>query len=451
MTPPAAAGLEAAARVEIDAALAAAGWVIQDRDQMNLAAGLGVAVREFKLETGHGYADYLLFVEGKAVGVLEAKRTGETLTGVEPQAAKYAAGLPEGLNPQITPLPFLYLSTGAETRFTNLLDPGPRSRRVFHVHKPETLAEWLSAPTLDAWVKDNGAYTAADDSRPSSLRARLRAMPGLEPKGLYPNQVQAIIITSVAEIYRLIKFGGARRVLFLVDRSNLGEQAEKEFGNFITPDDNRTFTELYNVQRLTSNTIDAASRVVITTIQRLFSMLKGEPAFEEPALEAEHEGHPGSPEVVSPLVKGEVPVVFNPTIPPEHFDVIFVDECHRSIYSLWRQVLEYFDAYLVGLTATPAAHTFGFFNSNLVMEYGHEQAVVDRVNVDFEIYKIRTKITDGGSTIEAQDGTMIGLRPRDTRKVRWSKVDEPMTYAAGDLDRNVVAKAASRRTRDRTP
>jgi len=456
--PPPSSGPEAEARIEIDAALETAGWVVQDREEMNLAAAQGVAVREFKLKQGHGYADYLLFVDGKAVGVLEAKAPGHTLIGVEPQSTKYAKGLPDGLNPPITPLPFLYLSTGAVTKFTNLLDPEPRSRFVFHLHRPETLAEWLSAPTLDAWVKDNGAYSAADDTKPSSLRARLRAMPELEPGGLYPNQIQAITnleasmrqdrprallqmatgsgktLTSVAEIYRLIKFAGARRVLFLVDRSNLGEQAEKEFQNFETPDDHRKFTELYNVQRLTSNTIDAASRVVITTIQRLFSMLKGDEAFEEP------EGDETQLDAPDSLTREPIPVAFNPAIPPEYFDVMFIDECHRSIYSLWRQVLEYFDAYLIGLTATPAKHTFGFFHKNLVMEYGHEQAVVDGVNVDFEIYKIRTKITEGGSTIDAEDGTMIGLRDRRTRKVRWETPDDVVSYASGDLDRNVVAK-----------
>ena len=455
--PPPGSGPEAAARVLIDAAFAAAGWVVQDRSDLNLAASRGVAVREFKLKQGHGYADYLLFVDGKAVGVLEAKHAGHTLSGVEPQSSKYATGLPDGLNPPIQPLPFLYLSTGAITKFTSLLDPHPRSRVVFHLHRPQTLAEWLAAPTLDAWVKESGAYTSADDTKPSTLRSRLRAMPELERGQLYPNQLVAITslemslkkdkpralvqmatgsgktLTSVAAIYRMIKFGGARRVLFLVDRSNLGEQAEKEFQNFETPDDHRKFTELYNVQRLASNTIGASSRVVITTIQRLFSMLKGETQFDEMAEEE-------SQFEAAALTREPVPVAYNPDIPPEYFDIIFIDECHRSIYSLWRQVLEYFDAYLIGLTATPAKHTFGFFNKNLVMEYGHEQAVADGVNVDFEIYKIRTKITAGGATIEAEDGTMIGLRDRRTRKVRWETPDDAVTYSSGDLDRNVVAK-----------
>ena len=449
---------EQKARKNIDAALVQAGWVVQDRNVMILAAGRGVAVREFKLTAGHGFADYLLFVDGKAVGVLEAKPVGHTLSGVEVQAEKYATGLPDGLNPPVNPLPFMYLSTGAVTKFTNLLDPDPRSRRVFQVHEPETLAEWLAAETMDAWVKGHGGAALADDTKPSSLRGRLRAMPKLEQKFLYPNQVRAIAnlekslfdnhpralvqmatgsgktMMAVTSIYRMIKFGGARRVLFLVDRSNLGEQAQKEFERYRTPDDNRKFTELYNVQRLTTNTIGASTKVVITTIQRLYSMLKGEPEFD-PEVE-EESGFEGT----GAAMKEPLPVVYNSIYPPEYFDVIVIDECHRSIYSLWRQVLDYFDAFLVGLTATPAKHTFGFFNQNLVMEYGHEEAVADGVNVDFEVYKIRTKISEQGSTVEAEDGTMLGYRHRQTRRMRWEAPDEDVSYGANELDRAVVAK-----------
>ncbi len=449
---------EQRARIDIDAQLVAAGWVVQNRAEIDLSASRGVAIREFKLTAGHGDADYLLFVDGKAAGVLEAKPAGHTLSGVEVQADKYANGLPAGLHPPVAPLPFLYLSTGAETKFTNLLDPNPRSRYIFQVHQPATLADWLAAETLDAWVKSVGGYTAADDTRPSSFRARLRAMPSVEKAFLFPNQLQAVInlerslfanrpralvqmatgsgktIMAVTAAYRLIKFGGARRVLFLVDRSNLGEQAEKEFQGFRTPDDNRKFTELYNVQRLTSNTIGSSAKVVVTTIQRLYSMLKGEPDLDPAAEETSLFESAGA------AMKEPLPVVYNRGYPPEYFDVILIDECHRSIYSLWRQVLEYFDAFLIGLTATPAKHTFGFFDQNLVMEYGHEQAVADGVNVDFEIYKIRTQITEQGATIEAESGTMLGYRHRQSRKVRWEAPDEDITYGAEALDRAVVAK-----------
>lgn len=462
---PSAAAPEERARVKIDAALEAAGWAVQDREMMNLAAAKGVAIREFKLAPGHGYADYLLFVDGKAVGVLEAKPEGHTLSGVEPQARKYAAGLPATLKPPVKPLPFLYLSTGTDTRFTNLLDLHPKSRHVYQIHRPETIAEWLKSETLDQWVKDLhgegcGFYTAAGDTRPSTLRTRIATLPPIERalgyKNLFDNQIEAVInlerslkqdkpraliqmatgsgktFMAVTSIYRLIKFGGARRVLFLVDRGNLGEQAEAEFQSYRTPDDNRKLTELYTVQRLTTNTIGASTKIAITTIQRLYSMLKGEPDLDPGLEEAGAEVTPGGLPINAPL-----PVVYNPAYPPEYFDVIFIDECHRSIYSLWRQVLEYFDAYLVGLTATPAKHTFGFFEQNLVMEYSHERAVADGVNVQFFNYKIRTRITEQGSTIEAGPDTILKVRARSGEK--WMKPDEDITYQGRDLDSSVVA------------
>jgi type I restriction enzyme, R subunit len=473
---------ERQARIDIDAALTAAGWVIQDRATMNLAAAPGIAIREFRMVPGHGFADYLLFVNRKAVGVVEAKPAGYALTNVELQADKYATGLPVGLNPPVTPLPFLYLSTGVETRFINGLDPDPKTRAISanlpHIHRPETLAEWLAAETLDAWVKrlhagGSGLYTAAADMQPSSFRARLQTMPPLEQGSLYPNQVEAVAnleqsfkrnrpraliqmatgsgktIAAITAVYRLIKYAGARRVLFLVDRSNLGEQADKEFQAYRAPDVNRKFTELYNVQRLTSNTIMNSSRVVISTIQRVYSMLKDELEFD-PALEEGSQFEASSAAMREPL-----PVVYNPAYPPEYFDVVVIDEVHRSIYTLWRQVVEYFDAFLVGLTATPSKQTLGFFNKNLVMEYDHARAVADGVNVDFEVYTIRTKITEQGATVEAHPDTMLGYRNRQTRLLRWEKQDEDLTYDPNELDRRVVAKdqirTIIRAFRDRLP
>lgn len=472
---------EQLARVDIDRALAAAGWVVQDRDAINLAAGPGVAIREFPMASGHGFADYLLFVNGKAVGVLEAKPAGYTLTNVEIQTDKYATGLPAGLNPPVTPLPFIYMSTGVETRFINGLDPDPKTRAISanlpEIHRPETLAEWIAAESLDAWVKrlhaeGSGLYTAADETRPSSFRGRITTMPPLVPGSLYQNQIEAVTnleqslrrnrpraliqmatgsgktMAAITAVHRLIKYGGARRVLFLVDRSNLGEQAEREFQGYRAPEVNRKFTELYNVQRLTSNTIMDSSRVVISTIQRVYSMLKGEEL--DPSLEEGSQFESSGAAFREPL-----PVVYNATYPPEFFDVVVIDEVHRSIYTLWRQVVEYFDAFLIGLTATPSKQTFGFFNQNLVMAYDHERAVADGVNVDFEVYKIRTKITERGSTVEAGPDTMLGYRDRQTRALRWETPDEDVSYDPAELDRRVVAKDQIRtivRTfRDRLP
>lgn len=462
---------EQLAREQIDAALSEAGWVVQDRDDLNLTAGRGVAVREFVMASGHGFADYLLFVDGHAIGALEAKPAGHTLSGVEGQASKYSLGLPADLDAPLRPLPFLYLSTGVETQFVNGLDRDARSRRLFAPHRPETLAEWLAADTLTQWVqgwtpvRHKGISEPPPpeyNARPSTLRTRLRSLPAPVVPGLWANQQKAIAnlerslaqnkpraliqmatgsgksLTAVASIYRLIKFGGARRVLFLVDRDNLGKQAEDEFANYRTYDDQRKFTELYKVQRLTSNRIGSSSKVVITTIQRLYSMLRGEP---ELAPEAEAEGLFDHEDTVPKTV---ATVGYNAGLPPEYFDLIFIDECHRSIYTLWGQVLEYSDAFLVGLTATPARHTFGFFNKNLVMEYDHEKAVADNVNVDFDVYKIRTRITEQGSTVEAGPGTVLAHRERRTRAMRWEAPDEDVTYTANQLDRDVVSKGQIR-------
>ena len=232
------------------------------------------------------------------------------------------------------------------------------------------------------------------------------------------------------QVYRLIRHAGARRVLFLVDRSNLGRQTLREFQGFTVPGDGRKFTELYNVQLLQSNSIDPVSKVCISTIQRVYSMLRGEEL--DPELE-EASGYDVASARPSPQT-----VEYSRNFPIEEFDFIITDECHRSIYDLWRQVLEYFDAFLVGLTATPSKQTMGFFNQNLVMEYNHQQAVADGVNVPYNVYRIETKITGEGATIEA--GMKVDRRDRRTRKVRWEELDEELPYTAGQLDRDVVAE-----------
>ena len=388
---------EEKARQNIDKLLEAAGWAVQDKKDLNLGAALGVAVREFPLK--NGYADYLLFVDRKAAGVVEAKPEGITLSGVAEQTQGYIAGIPDNLPHVQEPLPFAYESTGIETYFRDMRDEDPRSRRLFAFHKPETLMEWLS--------------------QGDTLRTRLKGLPSLITEGLRDCQCEAIInleksfadsrpraliqmatgsgktFTAVSFVYRLLKFAKAKRVLFLVDRNNLGRQTKREFQQYVTPDDGRKFTELYNVQHLTSNTIDMVSKVCITTIQRLFSMLKGD---EELDYEIEEQ----SVFDIAPSFDKPLDVTYNPKIPIETFDFIITDECHRSIYNLWRQVLEYFDAFLIGLTATPSKQTLGFFNNNLVMEYSHERAVADGVNVGYEVYRIKTKITEAGSKVDAE-------------------------------------------------
>lgn len=431
---------EQQARQRIDAMLERAGWVVQSQKGLNLYAGLGVAVRE--LQTAAGPADYVLFVNRQAVGVIEAKKAGKTLSGVEPQTLKYQSNV-EGALPAFLVdglLPFGYESTGTETWFTCRMDPEPTARRVFWFHTPDTL-QWQ----VEDHVNHGGG----------SLRARLADLPPLEDDPFWLRDAQATAIRNLeasllqhrsraliqmatgsgktfcaANICeRLLRHAQAKRILFLVDRGNLGKQTLKEFQGFEVPGSGRKFSELYNVQLLTSNRVDPVASVCIGTIQRVYSMLRGDAELPDDLDERSgFDVAPGRP----------VEVDYQPALPIEAFDVVIVDECHRSIYGVWRQVLEYFDAHLIGLTATPGKQTFGFFNKNLVMEYGFPQAVADGVNVDFDVFRISTAISERGSTIEA--GYTTTFRDRETRAERLEQVDEDLTYDAKELDRRVVAK-----------
>lgn len=447
---------EALAREDIDRQLELAGWCVQDYHHINLYASQGVAIREVSIP-GAGEADYLLVAGRRAIGIVEAKPRGTTLTGVELQTRVYANGLPDHIQSWRLPLPMLYESTGVETRFTSLLDPEPKSRRVFGFHRPETLIEWAKAtnasPTpLHAIAEDRAAYSL--DST-TSLAGRFHRLPdSVDDPALWPaqrlavtnlehslkqNRPRALIqmatgsgktFTAISAIYRMLRYADAKRVLFLVDRANLGKQTYNEFQQFTTPDDGRKFSEIYNVQHLRSNVIDDVSRVCITTIQRLYSILSGEPDLDE---DLEEHSLAEMPEVLA----SEQTITYNPAIPIETFDIIIIDEAHRSIFNLWRQVLEYFDAYLIGLTATPNKQAFGFFNQNLVMEYTHEDAVADGVNVPFDVYPIRTRITQQGGVVA--EGYSVDYRDRQTRAVRWETLDEDLAYTAQQLDRDVVA------------
>ena len=401
---------EQRARREIDANLNAAGWTVQDRQDLDLTAGRGIAVREFVMKPGFGFADYLLYLDRKAAGAIEAKPEG-TLTGVEAQSAKYAAGLPDNLPAHQRPLSFLFELNGSVTYFTNGLDPVPRSRQLFNFPRPETLVGWLA--------------------QPSQLRTRLKELPPLDEARLWT--VQAKAIRNLEQ-----SFGRAdpRALVQMATGSGKTFAAVNVAYRLLKPDDPRKFPTLYTVQRLKTNSINPAAKVVITTIQRLYSMLKEESEFDAGNEE-------GSAFDTARPWQGEPPdVVYNPGIPPEFFDFIIVDECHRSIYELWSQVLLYFDSFIIGLTATPAGKTIGFFNQNLVMQYAHDEAVTDGVNVDFDVYRIRTRITEQGATIDS--GVYVDKRHKLTRRERLEFLNQDLTYTSNWLDRDVVSESQIR-------
>lgn len=421
---------EQIARDNIDKQLIACGWVIQDKDKINLNASLGVVVRYYLTQDGKE-TDYVLFIDKRPVGVIEAKREeeGHRLTTVEEQSNEYANSKLKYLNND--PLPFVYESTGDVTRFTDFRDPKPRSRPVFTFHRPETFRTWLKTE--------------------KSLRASLLDIPVLQTEGLRDCQINAITkmessfkefkpkaliqmatgsgktFTAISFIYRLLKFTEAKRILFLVDTKNLGEQAEQEFMSFLPNDDNRKFTELYGVHRLKSSYVPTDNHVYISTIQRLYSILKG--AELEEAAEEENPNERWQP-------KEPMPVVYNEKLPIEFFDFIVIDECHRSIYNVWMQVIQYYDAFQIGLTATPDNRTFGYFNQNIVSEYTHEQAIADGVNVGFDVFLIETQITQQGGTI--WKGEYVERREKLSRKKRWELQDENENYTANQLDKDIV-------------
>lgn len=424
---------EQKARDKIDAMLMQAGWSVQSKNKVNLSAAIGVAVREY--QTDIGPADYVLFVERKPIGVIEAKKEeeGQRLTVAEDQSAGYAkAKLKYNLNREA--LPFVYESTGVLTRFTDYRDPKPRSRPVFHFHQPLTLLEWFNQKTTLRDRLSDLPELNKDGFRP----AQIKAIKNLE-KSFKNNRPKALIqmatgagktFTACSFVYRLLKHAKAKRILFVVDTKNLGEQAEQEFLKYQPTDDNRKFTELYNVQRLSSNYIASDSQVCISTIQRLYSLLKGEELDEAVEKESPYEKN------WKWQKKEPMPVEYSSKNPIEQFDFIIIDECHRSIYNLWKQVLDYYDAFLIGLTATPDKRTFGFFNENVVSEYTYEESVADGVNVPYDVFTIETEITNVGAKIKAEE--YVDKREKLSRRKRWERLDEDYEYTSSKLDRDVV-------------
>lgn len=422
---------EQRAREVIDRKLLQSGWIIQDVKSLNPMAAMGVAVREFPTSTGE--VDYALFVEGVPVGVVEAKKSeaGENITAVEKQSVRYANSSFKWVKCEYR-IRFAYEATDKLTRFTDYADIKYRSRKIFSFHRPETLAALLKQPDT---IRNNMKHFPPLDTT-GFRQCQITAIQNLDASFAH-NKPRALVqmatgagktFTAITSVYRLLKYGKMNRVLFLVDTRSLGEQAEREFLAYRPNDDPRSFSQIYGVHRLKSAYIPEGVQVCISTIQRMYSILKGE------ELDASAE-ETSFYEYVTADTKAPKDVVYNAKYPPEFFDCIIVDECHRSIYNVWSQVLEYFDAFIVGLTATPDNRTFAFFNENVVSEYPREQAIIDCVNVGEDVFLIETQIGKNGALIMKQ---MIETRSRLSREKRWKQMDEDVDYKPPQLDREIV-------------
>lgn len=422
---------EEKARLVIDDKLRQSGWVIQDLKKLNLSSSLGIAVREFPTSTGE--VDYALFVDGIPVGVVEAKRkeAGQNITDVEVQSGRYANSTFKWVKTDYF-IRFAYEATDKLIRFTDYKDIKYRSRSVFSFHRPETLLNLLRQPDT---IRNNMKHFPAFDET-GFRKCQITAIRNLDAS-FAENRPKALVqmatgagktFTAITAAYRLLKYGKMNRILFLVDTRGLGEQAEREFLAYTPNDDPRSFSQIYGVRRLKSSYIPNDVQICISTIQRMYSLLKGEDLNES----AEE-----TPFTESATAESTAPkeVVYNEKYPPEFFDCIIVDECHRSIYNVWSQVLSYFDAFIIGLTATPDNRTFAFFNENVVSEYPREQAIIDGVNVGEDIFLIKTTVTKNGAHLMKQ---LIEFRDRLSREKRWKQLDEDVHYVPSQLDRDIV-------------
>lgn len=404
-----------------------AGWKVIDRDDYSPTI-TAAAIKEGLLE-GNREADYFLFLNGKAVGVLEAKREEIDVdsTSVHEQVEMYARGVPDCYQAWEKPLPFLYTSNGKFVYFKDYRDNGSDYKEINRIHKPKEIAKLLG-------IAD--PFAGLPTLQPRGLRhCQFEAITELE-KSFRAGQKRALMVlatgagktyTACLAAYRFLAYTPMRRVLFLVDRNNLGKQAEGEFGMFRLTENGDAFNTIYNVNRLKSADVPTESNVVISTIQRLFSLLKGEEISDS---DDDDDDEATAPVTLPP----------NPNLPPDFFDLIIIDECHRSIYGNWSKVLEYFStARLIGLTATPVPQTKAFFNNNIIVNYTLDKSIVDGVNVDCRIYRIKTQTTENGGAI--LQGTKYRQVTKYTGKTEEVVEKETRNYTKEELNRSIINAA----------
>ena len=418
---------EEKARQKIDQWFTDAGWNIVDREDYEPTCS-AVAIREGLLK-GNLEADYFLFINGKAVGVLEAKReeTDAFSSIVCEQAALYARSVPNIYQTYQKPLPFIFTSNGKELYFCDFREQDHYFKQIMTIPAPHELVKKLGI---------NDYFAGLPTLRKKGLRdCQYEAITELE-KSFRSGQKRALMVlatgagktyTACLAAYRMLSYTPMRRVLFLVDRNNLGKQAEGEFGTFRLTENGEAFNTIFTVNRLRSSSIPSDSNVVISTIQRLFSFLKGETIEDN---DEDDENEPAEEVILPP----------NLDLPHDYFDMIIIDECHRSIYKNWRKVLEYFDtARLVGLTATPIPETMAFFNNNRIVNYTLEKSIVDGVNVDCRVYRIKTQVTETGGAI--LEGEKFKEETRYTGEVKTVSSKETKTYTNKELNRSIINPA----------
>lgn len=421
---------EQKARKVIDQLFLNSGWEVVDRDSyspITSAAAIEEGLLNHNLE-----ADYLLFINGKAVGVLEAKKEDYNIDcdAVKAQAENYVRNVPTCYNKYSDTLPLIFISNGKRILFKDCRKEDMEYEELKEIPTPKKIAETLGITDLFAGLPSLNHRGLRD--------CQFEAVSELE-KSFRTGQNRALIVlatgagktyTACTICYRFLKYTKMRRVLFLVDRNNLGKQADDEFGKYKLTESGNKFNEIYTVNRLKKAEVPSDSNVVISTIQRLFSLLSGEEINDVDDDE----------DITADTDETEVVLPENPSLPRNFFDAIIIDECHRSIYGKWRQVLEYFnEAKLIGLTATPGPETLAFFNNNRVVNYTLEKSIIDGVNVGYSVYRIKTKATEDGGAIK--EGEKVKEITRYTGTVEEIRQSQTQNYTAEELNRSIVNPA----------
>jgi len=436
---------EELARQKIDEMLRRAGWDIVKRNEYS--ERYNACALEEALMVGNKEADYLLTLDGKAIGVLEAKRKESSLGNkVSDQVASYSAKVPNWQQAWMKPLPFLFKSNGDDLLFCDQRNVPDGEEAVFtSLKKMFTPKELANLANLD------------------SEFAKMPAIPAVGPKGLRQCQYDAIsnlelnfkrkkkkaliilatgagkTFTACTAAYRMLNYTPARRVLFLVDRNNLGKQAEGEFGTYKLTETGKAFSDEYAVQRLHDVSEIEKSNVVICTIQRLFAALTGQALNDSDDDESDFD----SGDAAQDKSPANIDLPDDLKLAKNTFDLIIVDECHRSIYGKWQKVLKYFDtARIVGLTATPTPEAEAFFDKNKVVNYDLEDSIRDGVNVPARVYRIKTAVSNDGGIIKSGERYEKKLNIDGSVQKKTQKEDQE--YSNTDLDHSVVNPAQIR-------
>lgn len=423
---------EEKARVKIDKQLISAGWDIVSRNEY--VPQSTSAVKEALMQ-GNTESDYLLFVDDKAIAVVEAKREENPLgEDVQAQAEGYA------LNPQKwyglwfpNKIPLVYLANGKKIYFKNMLKPDIDYVELSEMHSPKKMlqlvgktSEYGALPRLEKRGLRDCQYRAEIEFEKSIKAGKKKNL--------------AVLATGAGKTYlaclasyRLLNYTPAKKVLFLVDRNNLARQTESEYSTFDRTEGQQEMSSLYEIKRLRKDN-DIKADIVISTIQKLFAVLTGNPLPPDDSEDAEDEQNTAAEEADDNKV---IQLGNDLKLPPDYFQLIIVDECHRSIYGKWRAVLDYFSgAHVLGLTATPTPEAYAFFNNNIVEKYTYDDSVVDGVNVPARVYRIKTQVTEHGGILQ------VGTNVKETSQKTWEEtsyvMEKRVDYGPGVLDRSII-------------